>query len=78
MVVNPIAAGRQQRTDVFAVLGDRNGAGDVSRLAALNTSNFNVALPQHAKVYQAVQRRQAMGSGSRNTFRRRAGKPTRS
>ena len=56
------------------------------RLSARNASNFNVALPQHLKVYEAVQRkrpevaRQAMikmVSDSRNNIRRRGDKSSR-
>jgi Transcriptional regulators len=79
------AANNELMSSLFSVI--ETALGTYFRLSARNASNFNVALPQHLKVYEAVQRkqpevaRQAMVNlvrDSRKNIRRRAGKPTRS
>jgi len=79
------AANNELMSSLFSVI--ETALGTYFRLSARNASNFNVALPQHLKVYEAVQRkqpevaRQAMVNlvhDSRKNIRRRAGKPSRS
>jgi len=79
------AANNELMSSLFSVI--ETALGTYFRLSARNASNFNVALPQHLKVYEAVQRKQPevarqamikMVGDSRNNIRRRARKPTRS
>lgn len=75
------AANNELMSSLFSVI--ETALETYFRLSAHNASNFNVALPQHLKIYEAVQRKQSlvarqvmlrMVSDSRNTIRRRGGK----
>lgn len=79
------AANNELMSSLFSVI--ETALDTYFRLSARNATNFNVALPQHLKVYEAVQRKQPevarqamikMVGDSRNNIRRRARKPTRS
>lgn len=75
------AANNELMSSLFSVI--ETALDTYFRLSARNASNFNVALPQHLKVYEAVQRKQPevarqamikMVNDSRDNIRRRAGR----
>lgn len=78
------AANNELLSSLFAVI--ETALDTYFRLSARNASNFNVALPQHLKVFEAVRRKQpevarqamiGMVNDSRVNIRHRAGKSTR-